>query len=465
MSITHELFAIMEFMDCAQWQSDLQDVMDGHFAMVFEELDVEFEDLGGLLGKHWQTTLWNCAFEDALSLEFNDNRNPVDEYLKRPGIKETAQTEAYLKALRTSVMSLYEVSEIVPGQSFLARDLLRGGDPILVQEMSATKPLRQWEKIAARIVKVPGKTILAGGMLPFSSHTATLLVENMAKALEKKPTRTKPLELDDSGLRSLTPLFTMTWLMDTLPKAAEIGLPEFCNRDGDSIIFHDVRFLLAEGVTVDQIASRLAGIADFEAASGSFWIWLDQSNDAHEEPTKAELDKHDPLGKAVNSDLLIEGCVPVLGNVELKECSLHLVANSVERAAAGISVLTDALGGLVGSPFTSVQTVEQMIADHGNLPDRFNGLEDKEVSPEITTPLVHELLTLHYTAILDAPVLTLGYTSPRAAAKSKAGREKVAEWLKHLEYQSRGTAIVSDPMATYDFTWIWRELEVEELRR
>lgn len=31
-----------------------------------------------------------------------------------------------MKAIRSSVMSLYEVSDIVPGQSFLARDLIRG---------------------------------------------------------------------------------------------------------------------------------------------------------------------------------------------------------------------------------------------------------------------------------------------------------------------------------------------------
>ena len=102
--------------------------------MVLEEMDLEFDDLGNILGEHWQMMLWGCAFEDALSLEFDDGRNPVDDYLKRRGFKETAQTRAHLQALRISIMSLYEVSEIVPGQSFLARDLLRVGDPVLVQE-------------------------------------------------------------------------------------------------------------------------------------------------------------------------------------------------------------------------------------------------------------------------------------------------------------------------------------------
>ena len=36
-------------------------------------------------------------------------------------------------------MSLYEVSDVRPGESFLARDLVRGGDPIRVTERTATK--------------------------------------------------------------------------------------------------------------------------------------------------------------------------------------------------------------------------------------------------------------------------------------------------------------------------------------
>jgi hypothetical protein len=54
--------------------------------------------------------------------------------------------------------------------------------------------------------------------------------------------------------------------------------------------------------------------------------------------------------------------------------------------------------------------------------------------------------------------------SPRAAARTKSGREKLVVWLKHLENRSRQRE-ATDPMATYDFTWLWRELKVEHLRR
>lgn len=75
-----------------------------------------------------------------------------------------------MKALRTSVTSLYEVSDIVPGKSMMVRDLIRGGEPLAVSEGSATKTLRQWNRIAARVVSVSGNSILGGGLLPFTPN-------------------------------------------------------------------------------------------------------------------------------------------------------------------------------------------------------------------------------------------------------------------------------------------------------
>ena len=59
----------------------------------------------------------------------------------------------------------------------------------------------------------------------------------------------------------------------------------------------------------------------------------------------------------------------------------------------------------------------------------------------------------------------LGDVSPRVAARSKAGRDQLAAWLKQLENMSGRQTNPDDPMATYDFTWMWREFGVEGLRR
>ena len=50
--------------------------------------------------------------------------------------------------------------------------------------------------------------------------------------------------------------------------------------------------------------------------------------------------------------------------------------------------------------------------------------------------------------------------SPRVAARTARGREDLVVWLKHLENRSRHTRDRNDPVAAYDFTWMWRELNV-----
>ena len=107
-------------------------------------------------------------------------------------------------------------SEIVPGQSFLARDLLRGGEPVLVHEGTATTTLRPWEKIAARIVTVADRNILTGGLLPFSPGATDMLMDAMRQLTGRTKRSRAKLRLENDVLRGGAPLFTIAWLMDAL---------------------------------------------------------------------------------------------------------------------------------------------------------------------------------------------------------------------------------------------------------
>ena len=100
---------------------------------------------------------------------------------------------------------------------------------------------------------------------------------------------------------------------------------------------------------------------------------------------------------------------------------------------------------------------------------RVEGLAASEpapsVPPEVATPLVHTMLDRQYRATLDEPIGMLGDITPRAAAKTAAGRDRLTTWLKHLENRSGAKHDSNDPMATYDFTWMWHELGIENLRK
>ena len=247
----------------------------------------------------------------------------------------------------------------------------------------------------------------------------------------------------------MTPLFTATWLSDVLPKALGLSRPTLHNSDGDEVVFHEVRFPLAPQTTLNELAERLTAISSLHRENEAFWNWLD-------EPTSARPSKpSDDAENVLDWNVTMEDGRTVLGNIEIKERSLIVNVNSAARAERAIAMLRAALGGLVAAPLTQIQTVEQMMTQPQNRPRTAS-----EVPPEIQTKLVHATLDKQYRALLEQPVPMLGNLTPRAAARTKSGREKLAVWLKHLENRSRQPE-ATDPMATYDFAWLWRELKVE----
>lgn len=451
MPASHDLRGLMKFLARDEWRSWFEEVFDDHFGPVLEAGDMEFNNLAEILGDDWAMTLWGCAFEDFLTQEFDvQGGNIVDEYLKRRGWKEGAQAKAYMKALRTSTMSLYEVSDIVPGKSLMARDLIRGGEPIAVSEGTATQTLKQWDRIAARIVPVLGKNIFAGGLLPYTPQAADALFDGLRQMFGKKGAKKLPV-IADKDLQSVASMFTLSWLFDTLDRG--MGLPPMQNSDGDDLMFHDVRFPLITGVTQKDVATRVNAIPGMAQENVKFWNWLEDKPKGREKVKQPD---------ALSFDATMDNGLRVLGNVELKGRFLHLSTNSTARAEKGTVLIRQALGDVVGTPLTEIRTVEQMMAER---PPRERGEAASDVPPEIAEQVVHQFMDRQYRETLDQPVGMLGNKTPRQAARSAAGRQKVAEWLKYLENQSANQLDPADPMATYSFEWMWKELGVQELRR
>lgn len=451
MPTSHDLDGLMKFLGREEWSECFDEILYEHLGPVLEAGDIEFEDLGEILGEDWASAIWGCAFEDFLTQDFDvAGVNIVDEYLKRRGWKESAQSKAYMKSLRSSIMSLYEVSDVVPGHSFAARDLIRGGEPIAVSEKSATKTLKQWDKIAARIVPVLGRNVLAGGLLHFTPEATEVLFDSLRDVFGKRSSK-KPPVLEDENLRDAAPIFSLSWLSDTLDRIMTV--PILQNADGDDIVFHDVRFPLVAGVTQMDVADRLDAIPAMARENAKFWNWLEGSPNSRGKTKRVERP---------SLDTTMDNGLRVLGCLELKGRSLHLSTNSSARAAKGTTVVQKALGDLIRTPLTEIRTVEQMMADRpaGNPQPKAPA-----IPPEIEEDVVHQFLDRHYRETLDEPVEMLSNKTPRQAVKTPSGRRHVADWLKYLENQTARRPDPSDPMATYSFEWMWEELGIQDLRR
>ena len=329
----NDVTGLIKFIGRDDWKSCFEGVMGEHFGPAMREFDLEYEAIGAALGGSWDMSLWGVAFEDFLGRQLEpDGRNFVDEYLRRRGWNESAPTKAYMRGLRNSIMSLYEASAIVPGQSFLARDLLRGGAPVLISERTATRTLKEWDRIAARIVAQGQKRILAGGVLAFTFEGSDRLMANLQEAAVQSPSSgrsapsvKKPLIADDT-LREMAPLFTSTWLSDVLPKALGLSRPTLHNSDGDEVVFHEVRFPFAPEATLKEIVNRLATTSSLHRENEAFWNWLDEP--AYARQPKPSDDAENVLGWNVT----MEDGRTVLGNIEIKE--RFLIVNVVRCRSA-----------------------------------------------------------------------------------------------------------------------------------
>ena len=174
----HWKAGLFKWLTREEWRVPFNATLDRHLRRACDTFEIEADEIVSILGEScFMTTVWGCAFEDFLTQEADDAGNLVDDYLKRRGWKESASNRAYMQALRNCVVCLYEVSNIVPETSFLARDLVRGGEPLLISERSATRSLKQWDRIAARVLPIGSKTVIGGAVLPFTIEASETLLK------------------------------------------------------------------------------------------------------------------------------------------------------------------------------------------------------------------------------------------------------------------------------------------------
>jgi hypothetical protein len=408
MQASHDLSGVMKFAERDEvWRARLAEVMDAHFQPAMDEFALDFADLEDLLGNRAAWTVWGCAFEDFLTRRWDpEGQSVVDVYLKRRGWSEKVLTRAYIEGLKDSRISLYEVSQILPGQSMVLRDLLTGAEPVTVREKSATRSLKPWDKIAARIVPVRDHHVIAGGVLPFSNEAVDLLHLALRDGLGLR--KRQKILLTPETLSAFAPVFSHAWLFTHLPAVLDPQLPQMSNSDGDDLVFHDLRVPFSRGTLQKQIAVRLSGLPDLVQDGAKVWTWI---------KTKKSGAKSPRPGITVESHL--QGGT-VLGTLEIRGKTLTLSVNSAERAVRAAEMIRRAAGDLLQEPMTSIQTVEQALADQE--PDGSNAPDD--LPTEIALQITRDYMDRHYRETLDQPIPMLGNNTPRQAVPHCGGAQE-----------------------------------------
>ena len=453
---------VLEWSRRDPWRGRMGEIVEKHLRKACDLNDLDIHDLPDVIGDAAMTAL-DCAFEDCCTAVWEDGSNLCNDYLKRRGWKETAMNRGYIEALRDSVVSFYEISDVRPGESFLARDLVRGGDPVRVSERTATKTLVAWDIIATRIVTVRGVVQMAGAVLSIHRELADdvlgLLRRTKACAPDMAaetfgatdPALRARLEAelvgDEQILRLGAATITTLWLNDAIRRCLAPP-PQLSNTDGEPLAFITLHYRLAPDATATDIATALAEVPDLRANDeDARWTWFAPAKTAG----KGRQRKDDPV---------IGGTI--YGDLTLSDAKLKVRVNSEARAERIRALLTPVLAGLVRDPLIERMTPEQVMAEASQKRElTLQNLEN--VDPTNMRKAIHQMLDRQYSKTLDTPIPMLDGKSPKQAVRSAKGRIAVANWLKGFE-QNTARLPENDPMRDYDFGWMWDTLGVSDLR-
>lgn len=149
----------------------------------------------------------------------------------------------------------------------------------------------------------------------------------------------------------------------------------------------------------------------------------------------------------------------ILGSMRFEDGRLVLECMSKERLDRGRQLIESLAGEWLTHGADSIQDPWQAVAEH-EASGRVRPPAPSGLSPEEEGALIREVLERHYRTWPDEPLPALGGRTAREAVRSAAGREEVATLLASME------ATDGQQPAThrYDFSWIWKELGIEDLR-
>lgn len=365
-----------------------------------------------------------------------DGQLVADRVLANPDVLDRS-ARAYLAALRTSAMHLWEVADLVPGISLTLKDVLEGGT-VTVRERSASRVLPRHEWIAARVVPrgASGAPEIERGMLPiprlYQDSVRTQLIEHRAEFLRAHD----PAQLSQF-YKGLPPFFHNVWAGSIL----EPAVPELYNTDGERLLVTRVTY---DVLDADQLGRALDAVPQLERTQGdeTTWSWTGENRD--------------------------RGSVS-LGRLELKDERLAIEVNSTERGERARALVESIAGSAVKHRSTTHEDMTRRVRDAvraralgGVRPEVDAPPGEPQIPREITESLVLNHMARHYREWVDHPVPALKGKTPRQAVGIPALRAPLLELLHGLEGLYEQALKAGQP--AYDPSWMWEELGLDDER-
>jgi hypothetical protein len=369
---------------------------------------------------------------------FNTKATLAENYMQYHASALNSKEKRFIVAMQPTFYSFYSLLRVEKNKALHVKDILLGTTHTL-KERLGTQILKRGDIVFGRILTLDKQSIFVG-MAPFTlpagyhhdliDFKKWLIEENNGKPLTPDALRNK-LECD-----------LLDYFFAVLESAYNRTLPTLVNTDDELIQLSKTYFELALppkdtlmmilSMTLSNDPEEFLSVAERTAAGKIKQIkcpWLQRGNKRHKSWENT-----------------------VLGHLIIEEKKLVLETNSQERAERGRALLIELLGAAITFQQTILEPLEKTLSQtttKHSLPE-----QDLMQLPEVRTQLKN-MATTHWKTWFDEPIPVLDDKTPREAAKTEDGKERLEALL--LQYERNDLEKGDHPFAA-DINYLRREL-------
>ncbi|GJL49539.1 MAG: hypothetical protein NPIRA01_07660 [Nitrospirales bacterium] len=346
----------------------------------------------------------------------------AQHYLEAKGSRLDEFQQCFIKEICSQAYSFFMVTDVEPGESLTLRDLILGRE-VTVHERQASSTLPKASIIFTRIITMDDASIMVGcapTVIPPIYHSDFIDVrENLA---EKFPN-------DDQSFLFEYDIELRTMYYDIREELSHPSLPQLHNTDGDYLQLTKLSYTLT--CTPRQALDALITLSMIEDADE---LAQDGNQDERGDLVSIEFPW---LKKGGQQHASWDNTV--MGHIVINHDQLTIEVNSQERADMIKQELEFLLGNQAIFRNAVIESSEKMLEEIANhSPD--TSLSDEshkelQETPEVQAQL-QEMSEHHWQTWLDTPLPALKSQTPREAAKTETGRERLQVLFWQFETQN-----------------------------
>ncbi len=368
--------------------------------------------------------LFNWIPEEDFGVQkFDSQKTIAQNYIATSERNLSSEVMHFIEAMNQTYYSFYSVQEVVLEKYLVVKDILLGIEHT-IKEKLATRTIKRGNILFGRILTLDNQSIFVGMapyIIPVGYHGT--LLDYKKWLIEENENQ----GLNSKILREYSVDELVNYFFEIIVERFNQPSPTLLNTDGDPIIFSKSYFKLR--LSPAEVLHKL--------------LSLTLSKDPDEFLNDAERDSSSKVTK-IDFPWLKKGNKKhknwdntVMGNIIVEENKLILETNSEKRTELGKKILSKHLGDDIMFQQTLLETPEQRLK---SVPDITNHNEEESkllASPEVQEQL-KQMAKAHWENWFDEKIPALDYKTPREAAKTKDGKERLEALLMGYEHYEDG---------------------------